>query len=282
MITRFVTMCLGPDPVHAARCTYALLSVLAHAPAGTEICICTDRSEAFRWFGDRVRILAIDAATFAAWKGPHDYFFRTEIEVLRHLAAQGEANLVYLDSDVIITRDLAPFLAQLSAGTVFMHLKEREISRSRRAGIKVLWSQVRGKVVDGFAIPEPCWMWNAGVMAVSWEQRGLIDRVAGLCDGLMAQGATHWLVEQLSYSLIFASTGRLAAAEPWMIHWWGNKPGHDAAIARFLVGIHLDGVGVDEALRRFHVAPFRLPVLVRKRWWHRLLRVDPRYHTAVV
>ena len=45
MITRFVTMCLGPDPVHAARCTYALLSVLAHAPAGTEICICTDRPD---------------------------------------------------------------------------------------------------------------------------------------------------------------------------------------------------------------------------------------------
>ena len=280
MLTRFVTLCLGPEPVHAMRCTYALLSVLAHAPdpAAVEICVCTDRPQAFRWFGGRVRVLAIDQATFARWKGPHDYFFRTEIEVLRHLAAQGEAHLVYLDSDIIVTRDLGPFLAQVAAGTPFMHLREREISTSGRAGIKQLWSQVRGKAVDGMAVPEPCWMWNAGVMAVSWDQRGLVDRVAMLCDGLMAQGATHWLVEQLSYSLVFGATGKLAAAEPWMVHWWGNKPGFDAAIARFLLAVHQDGANVDEAVHRFHSQPIRLPLVVRKRWWHRLLRVDPRHH----
>jgi hypothetical protein len=277
MKTRFVTLCLGDKSVYAARCQYAMLSVLAHCPADCEVAVVTDHPQRFAWMGDAVRVYTIDAATVRAWKGPYDYFFRTEIEVLRYFLDHEPANLVYLDSDVIVRKPLADFVAALENGAVFMHLPEEEVSTSRRGGVRRMWREVEGKTVDDITLRAPATMWNAGLMAVRWADRGLIERVARLTDGLMNQGARHWLVEQFSYGVVFNTTGRLQAGEPWMDHWWGNKPGYDAAIAEFLLDVRLLNLDLSAAVERFKASPIRLPMSVRVRWWHRLLKVDPRY-----
>ncbi len=287
VLTRFTTLAIGDQSIYAVRTAYAMLSVLAHLPpaAEVEVTIVTDHPQRFAWLADTIRIIAVDAATVARWKGPTNYFFRCEIGVLQHLATLGEANLVYLDSDIIVRRDLGSFLAVLADGTRFMHMQERDIDRSRRAGEQTLWRQVRGKTAAGLTIRAPCTMWNAGVMAVPWAERGLIDQVAELTDGLMAQGVTHWLVEQLAYGQVFQHmpglrTPVLQAAAPWMDHWWDNKPGYDAAIGEFLLEARLQGWTAAECAARIRQQPLTLRLSVRRRWYHRLLRVEPRHRES--
>ena len=279
MLTRFTTLAIGDSPVYAARTIYTMLAVLAQAPAdrAIECTIVTDHPERFRWVADTIRILPVDQATVTAWKGPHSYFFRCEIEVLRLLATLGPAHLAYLDSDIIVRQDLTPFLAGLDRGEVFMHTFERDIRRLKRHGDKKLWQQIRGKSAAGIAVDANGTMWNAGVMAVPWDQRSLIDQVMAFNDGMMAQGATHWLIEQYSYSRIFHGTGRLHAAEPWMDHWWANKPGYDPAIAEFLLEARMQEWPAPRISAEIRQRPIRLPLMVRKRWYHRLLRAEPRY-----
>jgi hypothetical protein len=279
MLTRFTTLAIGDKSIYAVRTAYAMLSVLAKLPQGSnaELTIVTDHPRRFAWLADTIRIVEVDAATVEKWKGPANYFFRCEIGVLQHLATLGEANLVYLDSDIIVRRELSGFLAALTGGARFMHMRERDIDRSPRKGEQELWRQVRGKTAAGITLQAPCTMWNAGVMAVPWAERGLIDQVAELTDGLMAQGVTHWLVEQLAYGQVFQQTLGLQAAEPWMDHWWDNKPGYDALIAEFLLEARLQGWTASEAAAQLHQHPITLPLSVRRRWYHRLLRVEPRY-----
>lgn len=283
MLTRFTTLAIGDKPIYAVRTAYAMLSVLAYLPADAqaEVTIVTDHPRRFAWLADTVRIIEVDAATVAQWKGPTDYFFRCEIGVLQHLATLGEANLAYLDSDIIVRKDLASFLAALDGGARFMHMRERDIDVSKRKGEQVLWRQVRGKTAAGITLRAPCTMWNAGVMVVPWAQRGLIDQVAALNDGLLAQGATHWLVEQLAYGQVFQQTPGLQAAAPWMDHWWDNKPGYDAAITEFLLEARLQGWSARETAEKIRQQPLTLPLSVRRRWYHRLLRVEPRHRGNV-
>ena len=279
MLTRFTTMAIGDKPIYAIRTMYAMLSVLAHLPpdAQAEVTIVTDFPRRFDWVADTIRIIEVDAATVQKWKGPADYFFRCEIGVLQHLATLGEANLAYLDSDIIARRDLGDFLAGLARGSLYMHVYECDVANSGRAGLKDLYHQIRGKTAAGIAIGNPCHMWNAGVMCVPWADRGLVDRVADFTDGMMSQGVTHWLIEQLAYGQVFLTSGRLQASDHWLDHWWANKPGYDAAITDFLLEARLQGWSARETAARIKAEPITIPLRVRKRWYHRLLNVEPRY-----
>lgn len=269
--TRFAYLQLGERHDQNARAWLSILSVLAHAPPGCEVVLLTDQPELYRWFGDRLRVLAVDPATVQQWRGRHDFFWRVKIQSILRVASLGEARVVYLDTDVLVRRGLADLLAALDAGDVFMHEREYELARSRRAGQKRLWRAVQGRSVDGLAVQPPCAMWNAGLVAVGAQHHDLLERALRLCDGLMDLGVQHALVEQLSFSLALGAGGRLREGKGWMDHFWSNKDGYGAAIDRQLAQILMRRLDVDAAVALVRSEPILLPLVVRRRWWSRLL-----------
>lgn len=272
MLTRYVTLSLGERHDLTARAHLALLAAMGHAPAPAEFCIVTDRPDLYRWFGDRLRILAVDAAMLREWKGRHDFFWRVELMTVVHAAAQGPAQVVYLDSDVLARASLQPLLDGLAAGDVFMHLHEHDLAHARRAGDRRLWRQVDGREAGGLRFAAPCPMWNAGVIAVGAQHHAVLDRALAALDALMDGGIRHNLVEQLAISTAFAATGRLRAADAWLDHFWSNKEGYGREIDRQLAEIHYRGMDVDAAVAYVREHPITLPLMVRKRWWNKLFR----------
>lgn len=267
--TRFLTFSLGDGPAYNARAHLAMLAMMAQAPAGSEFLIISDRPDHFRWFAGHATVSGIDAATIRSWKGPQDFFWRVEIEVLRHAATFGPANLVYFDSDVLARRPVAELVHGLEAGDVFMHVHEADLAGSRRRGQRDLWRQLQGRTVAGTPVVAPAPLWNAGVMAVGRQDTALIDRVLAACDELTGAGITHFLTEQFAYSHVFAATGRLRPASPWMDHFWCNKPGYDQSIYEQLAQIHYHGWSVPEAVAFIRDHPIQRPLVVRRRWWNR-------------
>lgn len=272
MLTRYVTLSLGDRHDLTARAHLALLAAMAHAPAPAEFCIVTDRPELYRWFGDRVRCLAVDAATIAAWKGRHDFFWRVELMTVIHAAAQGPARVVYLDSDVLARRSLQPLVDGLAAGDVFMHLHEHDLAAARRGGDRRLWRQVRDREAGGLRFAAPCPMWNAGIIALGPERFPILDQALAAIDGLMDGGLRHNFVEQLAISAAFAATGRLRAADAWLDHFWSNKDGYGREIDRQLAHVHCHRLDVDAAIAYVREHPILLPLMVRKRWWNKYFR----------
>ena len=107
-------------------------------------------------------------------------------------------------------------------------------------------------------------MWNSGVLALAAADRPLVDRALGLYDRLGAAGVRHFATEQLVEGIVLGRTGRLKPAEQWFTHYWGNKPGYDAEIARRLADAFIEGMSVKEAAARYRKQPIELTAEVRQ------------------
>ena len=277
---RYVTLAYGQAPGVYRQSLMLFLSLVAHAPDPYELVVATDRPECYVWFGTRVEIEYLDAARLAGWRGAHAFSMRQKLELIRAVAATADAPVVLLDADVIVRRPLDSFVAALRAGGLVMHKHEYVLSQSRRSGNRKLWASLQGQ---GFRADDS--MWNSGVLAIPAADRGLLDEALALYDRLADAGVRHFATEQLVEGVVLGRTGRLEAAEQWFVHYWGNKPGYDAEIARRLADAFIEGLSVKEAAKRYRDEPIELPAEVRRSrpqkltaWLNRRPRINTDKH----
>ena len=269
-VIRYVTLAYGDAPGVYRQSLMLLLSLVAHAPEPYELVVATDRPECYVWFGTRVEIEYLDFARLSAWRGPSPFSMRQKLELARAATPTPESGLsrvppaatVLLDADVLALKPLGGFVRRLGAGELFMHKKEYVLAESRRAGNRRLWASLRRSTEFGFRADDA--MWNSGVLAVPTRDRALLDQSIDLYDRLGAAGLRHFATEQLVEGVIFGRTGRLRAADEWFAHYWGNKRGYDAEIARRLADAFIEGMTVKEAAARYRDRPIELPVEVRR------------------
>ena len=258
-MARYVTLAYGDAPGVYRQSLMLLVSLVAQAPEPYELLVATDRPDCYAWFGTRVEIEYLDAARLAAWRGPRPFSMRQKLELLRFAAASCAGPVVLLDADVLARRPLGPFVERLHAGDLFMHKHEYVLSRSRRRGNRTLWGSLRG---HGFRDDDS--MWNSGVLALPAADRGLLDESLAMYDALGAAGVRHFATEQLVEGVVLGRTGRLKPAEEWFAHYWGNKRGYDAEIARRLADAFIEGMSVKDAAALYREKPIDLPVEVRQ------------------
>jgi hypothetical protein len=259
--TRYVTLAYGDSPGVYRQSEMMLVSLVAHAPEPREFVVATDRPECYVWFGTRVEIEYLSRERLDAWRGPNPFSMRQKLELLR-TAWPSKGGIVFVDADVLAVADLVSFTEQLRRGAIFMHKREFVLSRSRRPGNRRLWAQLRALPSKISATAEDA-MWNSGIIALPHTDRDLIDGALAMYDDLSVRGIRHFATEQLVESLVFARTGRLTAAEPWFAHYWGNKNGYDAEIARRLADAFIEGMSVKDAAAAYRARPIDLPVEVR-------------------
>ena len=107
-------------------------------------------------------------------------------------------------------------------------------------------------------------MWNSGVLAVPAPDRPLLDSALELYDRLGSSGVRHFATEQLVEGVVLGRTGRLKPAEEWFAHYWRNRLGYDAEIARRLADAFIEGMSIKEAAAKYRESPIDLPVDVRQ------------------
>ena len=270
---RIVLLTFGDHIETHWQAHHCLLTTMAQAPTDTEYVLVTDRANHYRWFGDRVRFLSVDAGKLATWKGAHGFFWRVKLEAVlaaARLDGAVPAHTCYLDSDILCRQPLADFVAALAAGDTFMHLQESVFAHARRSSHRTLRDHLVGKAIAGLPITGDHAMWNAGVVAVGAGQVELLARALALCDAIITADYTHRLAEQFAFSAALQSSGRLRPAEPWFDHYWGNKPGFQQSITEQLATFLVRGMGVDQAVAHVRAHPIQRPLIVRRRWYNRL------------
>ena len=272
MLTRVAIVCFGAEEARHAQAHLAILTALAQVPGPAEVVVTTDRPHWYRWLGDRIRIVQLTDHLRVAWSGPQRFVWRAVLNAIAETALRGPpANFLYLDTDTLVRRPLAPLLAALESGEVFLHKLESPLYL-RTGSHRSLWKQTRGRTFAGFAIDRRTELWNSGVVGVGAQNVGLLSQALEVCDAMTSAGVESWLVEQLADSVVFQATGRVREAEPWIAHYWGNKPGFNQGVREQLVAILLRGMSVKEAIAYVRENSIERPLRVKPRWWHPYFR----------
>jgi hypothetical protein len=261
-MTRYVTLAYGDAPGIYRQSVMLLVSLMAHAPDPYELVVATDRPECFVWFGTRVEIAYLDQALLDGWRGAEPFSMRQKLALMRTAWPEAGA-IVLLDADVLARDDLASFVERVHAGDLFMHKHEYDLGRSVRRGNRELWEQLRGRTFGPWQVRQGDAMWNSGVLAAPAADRPLFDRALQLYDDMAAAGVRHFATEQLVEGIVLGRTDRLRAADPWFVHYWGNKVAFDAEISRRLADAFIEGLSVEDAAARYRERPIDLPAEVR-------------------
>jgi len=270
-MTRYVTLAYGGQPDVYRQSVMLLVSLVAFAPEPYELVVATDRPECYVWFGTRVDIQFLDASLLRAWQGPEPFSMRQKLMLLR--AAWPEQGAIALvDADALARADLTGFTGGLATGALFMHRREYTLSQTRRPGHRRVWKALHRIPLEGYTPAAEDAMWISGVVAVPSADRPLLEQAIALYEEMGRRGFRHFAAEQLAEGLVFGPTGRLRAAEPWFAHYWGNKAGYDAAIARRLSEAFLEGMSVQEAAAAYAAGPIDLPVELRATRTRKLAR----------
>lgn len=286
MLTRYTLMTFGHDDFRYWEGYWCLLGLLAYAPQPCEIVMTTDHPEYFRWFGDRVRVHAMSSDQVSEWMGPHDYFLRTLIKTLElgTILEPAADVVVYMDTDSVARRSLAPMIDAVLSGQILMDRKEYNLfgeGKGKNKAARNLWRLVGDRYWTGVPVDRATDMWNTGITAIGRNDAPLVKQALSVCDEMFAAGCSHRLTEQIAMSAVLTANQRAAevnpiGAEPFILHYWGNKDGWNEAIAGHLATIHLRGLSVDGAVQFLIDNPInRPPVIGRTRKWHRLFGVEP-------
>ncbi|MGB7219327.1 MAG: hypothetical protein WBD07_11010 [Vicinamibacterales bacterium] len=272
-MTRFGVLAYGPKGRFHREAAVALLTIQAHAPAGSELVVLTDHPRLYQWFGNSITVDRLTPATLAEWRGPHDDRFRPKIEALRRLAADATADVVLVDTDTMARRDLTPLTDRLADGAVFLYRREYGLAAPPRKGDRSLAREIAGRTWQGILAGPDAAMWNGGIVASSRRHRGIFDRTLAAFDD-MRVATRHFAVEQLAYSIVFPAYGSIETAAPWFDHYWDStsRDRFDRAIERFLSLAALGGVTPADARDFLRLRPIVGPLDARAPWWAKPLR----------
>jgi hypothetical protein len=269
--TRFGVLAYGSRPRLHSECHGAILSVMAHAPAGVEYVVLTDRPDCYRWLEDSITIEHLPPTTLNAWRGPTGDRYRPKIEALRRMAGRGDANVVLVDTDTFARRALGPLVERLDRGVFLLHRREYPLSEAPRRGDRMLKHEILGRTWHGITPTSRTAMWNGGVIGCGRSHLSVFDQVAAVFD-TMRPASTHFAIEQLAYSVVFEAHGPVEEAAPWIDHYWANRSFFSRAIERELAKILMSGMTPAEAAAHLRDHPVSGPLDGRPTKWRRAVR----------
>jgi hypothetical protein len=208
----------------------ALLSILSYLrqPAGATVLVYTDQPAHFQAIlGDAagVAYVFIEPAQWRAWRGEIDFVHRVKIKVLQHAAAHYAGQLLYVDTDTIFTQSVAPVFAALAQGERFMHISEGRLGDGNPLNRKInraLQHASGGPALVAGPIGPSTRMYNAGVLGLRSTDALLLAEVLALTEQLYRLYPKH-VMEQLAFSVVWARSGAVREASPWVHHYWNLK-----------------------------------------------------------
>jgi hypothetical protein len=207
----------------------ALLSILSYLrqPAEATVLVYTDNPAHFQAvLGDAagVAYVFIEPTQWRAWRGEIDFVHRVKIKVLQHATAHYAGQLLYVDTDTVFTQLVAPIFAALAQGERFVHVSEGRLGDGNPLNRKInrVLQHADRPVLAGESIGPATRMYNAGVLGLRSLDAPLLAEVLALTEQLYRLYPKH-VMEQLAFSVVWAKSGPVREAAPWVYHYWNLK-----------------------------------------------------------
>jgi len=272
--TRIYLLTVGESESMYLEAYGLLLSLLAQG--GVEDCpilVGTDHPERYALFESRVSTCRITTEDFDSWRGRHDFFGRAKLVGFRELVGEaGRDHALLLDSDMICRKPVDDLLTGLSSGHAYMHTCEGVLSQRKGGAHLRFYRQFADRAYGTLTVDSTSAMWNSGVVGIPRHLLGIIDEALATYDALMEEDADYHFVEQFALGAHLQASGRLQQAEPWFLHYWGNKPGVQSRLAELVEAIRRDGLDLTSATQLMQsqlvAGRFDLPPVIKRRRWY--------------
>ena len=242
---------LGGNTVIHMQVGFSIRTMLAQASTDDTIYVVTDTPTVYANL-PQVETIPISADEIKDYRGPHDFFWRVKIMVLRQIARMApDKAMMYLDGDTYLYGSLNEIKALLAEGCSMMHKDEGCPGDMKQKSLS-MWQTVNGKTYEGITIGREHHMWNAGVVAIPANRVvETTDLALAVCDGMLDDGSEPVTVEQYALSIALKERStRMVEADRWIGHYWHNKYYWSRYIAKFFVRSYREGHTVEEDIRR--------------------------------
>lgn len=242
---------LGGNTVIHMQVGFSIRTMLSQASTDDTIYVVTDTPTVYANL-PQVETIPISADEIRDHRGPHDFFWRVKIMVLRQIAGMApDKAMMYLDGDTYLHGSLDEIKALLAEGCSLMHKDEGCPGDMKQKSLS-MWQTVNGKTYEGITIGREHHMWNAGVVAIPANRVvETTDLALAVCDGMLDDGSEPVTVEQYALSIALKERStRMVEADRWIGHYWHNKYYWSRYIAKFFVRSYREGHTVEEDIMR--------------------------------
>lgn len=271
MATQFVFLSYGSDAAVHRQTMAAVATLFAsykavHRPR-PEILIYTDRANYFEWI-EPTSIVELDKKKLEAWMGPQRFHLRVKGCLLAEVASSASRPICFLDSDMLILKDLCFLDSGLAEGAVYLQTREYLVSDRSTKERREFMNRLKGvDLGDGITLGESSWMWNSGLIGLAEEAFCAPKEVVAIIDKMMSLGLSPRtrLKEQLAFSLYLDQRFDLHEAGDAVTHYWGNKPAWNAWLDNWLLDVQGRGLDAEAAGRLLLERPNRPAAIAPKR-----------------
>ena len=209
------------------ECIYSLYSLEKYI-GDAEVVIYTDNESYISRLapmGLKINYQALSPDRIASWQGDLKFVHRLKIKMLAAFVEgleREEVNILYMDTDTKITKDLKPVFERIANGDFCMHVEEGNIMAAKSPYAKLKKAMKKDvKLQDLISVNQS--MWNAGVLGFKSMAKTRLAEVLELSDKIYAQVKIH-SAEQLAFSLKFGQEGQtLFACDNFIFHYWNFK-----------------------------------------------------------
>jgi hypothetical protein len=216
--------------------------------------------------GSLVTLHILCADDIKAWRGKHDFLFRVKMKAIELIAeTYPENHVLFLDSDTTMESSPKHITDLLEQGKTVMHMNEKVLSESSDNADKQIMAALNGFTHGDYAFTNKTCMLNSGVVGLPASvARTLMARSIDLCDAMCETSVNRAFIEQLAIGMVLSKDSKLAMADNWVLHYWGNKPQWDAYIDNFLVESKLQAMTKQQEIDALkHVDLSTMPVKSR-------------------
>ncbi len=196
-----------------------------------KIIIFTDLIDSFKSFFENttlnIEYHLLDKPTIAKWTEPTGNIFKIKLTAFTQIwNMYPEANIIFLDSDTIITNPLSYWFDKIAQGTSLMNTDEGRLKNSPTYGIRKTYQALKSQsiVIDDkpFDLPEWLHMYNAGVIGMGANSKSLMNKVIAFHDDFH-RSTGNYFSEQLSLSYVLTLDSKLETCDDNLIHYWYVK-----------------------------------------------------------
>jgi hypothetical protein len=222
--TNYVYLLHGQEGIYYAEAAYSIATLLKKMDAAcSRVIVFTDQPA-------RVRSWPVICESIVdevdSMKGETGFGHRVKIGVIAKCFQSYPGNVLYLDSDTIISGSIQNAAGSIHEGCALMHRFEFMI---RRHESKNPWSKlagVRTKLGDesAYSYGADSWMYNAGVIGLHRADLRVLDAALKICDAMLRVWGPVHITEQVAFSEAFrVSKIKILEAQKWITHYCRTK-----------------------------------------------------------
>lgn len=226
-----VYLCFGEEQFFY-ECAFSLMSISRFYPAGLpahcHIVVYTDNTKWFEKISDcplSISYCSANKELINKWQGDINYLYRTKVEMMQQFCSQHSGNVLYMDTDIVLTFPLEQLWHGITGGYVYMHLPEGTVKSGQSPVLRKLDKYFKkiGLTLPGGEPASNMETWNSGIIGLHTDHKELIGQTLRFIDDHYLPSGSIRTIEQIAFAYAMSNGRLIKSGLPYFLHYWNLR-----------------------------------------------------------